>query len=294
MRLVHSSDPSASDAEAEEGDLPSAHVVKVRLTIAYDGAGYSGWQIQKVGLGVQQRVEEAFSRLFSKPVRVHGSSRTDTGVHALGMVAHVSVPREEFRMKPAKLMLALNAHLPEDIRIMAASRCSPDFHARFHARGKEYRYSVWNHSSMQPLLRRTAWHVPQALDLEAMKKAARCFVGKHDFKSLAANRNYEMESTTRTLFRCDIKRQGALLTFIIQGDGFLYKMCRGIAGTLVQVGQGKIGVDDVQNILEARDRRVAGMTAPAHGLVLHRVFYGNRKSASSGAPISGMTGGATE
>lgn len=294
MSLVHSSDTPVPDAQAEGGDLPPAHVVKVRLTIAYDGAGYAGWQIQKVGLGVQQRIEEAFSRLFSKPVRVHGSSRTDTGVHALGMVAHVSLPREEFRMKPAKLMLALNAHLPEDIRIMAASRCSPGFHARFHARGKEYRYSVWNHPSMQPLLRRSAWHVPQALDLVAMKKAARHFVGKHDFKSLAANRHYEMESTIRTLFRCDIRRQGPLLTFIIQGDGFLYKMCRGIAGTLVQVGQGKIGVDEVQNILEARDRRVAGMSAPAHGLVLQRVFYGNRKRAFASASTSGITGDATE
>jgi tRNA pseudouridine38-40 synthase len=135
---------------------------------------------------------------------------------------------------------------------------------------------------MNPLLRHQAWHVPLRLDLAAMRSAAKWFPGKHDFKSFAASRNYEMESTVRTLTRCDIKRSGPLLAFIIEGDGFLYKMCRGIVGTLVQVGQGKITPADIGKILNSRDRRVAGMTAPAHGLVLWRVYYsalGNRKAA---------------
>ena len=247
--------------------------LKFKLIIAYDGTHYSGWQVQKSGVGVQQRIEEALQKLFPGVGRIHSSSRTDTGVHALGMVAHVEIARAEFKMAPAKLALAINAHLPEDIRVVSARRCSAKFHARFDAAGKQYRYFVWNHPAMNPLLRRQAWQVPRKLDLSAMRAAAKIFLGKHDFKSLAASRNYEMESTVRTLSRCELKRSGPLLTFIIEGDGFLYKMCRGIVGTLVQVGQGKIAPDEIKKILASKDRRVAGMTAPAHGLVLWRVFY---------------------
>ena len=247
--------------------------LKFKLIIAYDGSRYAGWQVQRSGVGVQQKVEEALGRLFPGAKRLHSSSRTDTGVHALGMVAHVEIPRAEFRMPVAKLALALNAHLPEDIRVLSAARCRADFHARFDASGKQYRYFVWNHVAMNPLLRHQAWHVPKPLDLPAMRAAAKLFHGKHDFKSLAATRNYEMTSTIRNLTRCDIKRNGPLLTFIIEGDGFLYKMCRGIVGTLAQVGQGKIPPEDIKNILDKKDRSAAGMTAPAHGLVLWKVFY---------------------
>lgn len=251
--------------------------LKFKLTIAYDGTGYAGWQVQKTGVGVQQRVEEALGKLFPGVKRIHSSSRTDTGVHALGMVAHVEILRAEFKMPAAKLALAINAHLPEDIRVMSATRCRTEFHARFDATGKQYRYFLWNHPAMNPLLRHQAWQVPLPLDLAAMRSAARLFLGKHDFTSFAATRSYEMESTVRTLTRCNLKRNGPLLTFSIEGDGFLYKMCRGIVGTLVQVGQGKIAVDEIKKILACKDRRAAGMTAPAHGLVLWRVFYGARE-----------------
>jgi tRNA pseudouridine38-40 synthase len=247
--------------------------LKFKLTIAYDGEAYQGWQVQKTGTGVQELVETACGKLFPSVKRVHGSSRTDTGVHALGMVAHVEIPRAEFKMTAPKLALAINAFLPEDIRVVSAVRCAADFHARFNATGKQYRYFVWNDRAMNPLLRRTAWHVPLKLDLAAMRAAAKLIPGKNDFKSFAANRNYEMETTVRTVTRCDFKRSGALLTFTIEGDGFLYKMCRGIVGTLVQVGQGKIPPAEIKNILAHRDRRVAGMTAPAHGLVLWKVYY---------------------
>ena len=253
--------------------------LKFKLTIAYDGTSYAGWQVQKTGVGVQQRMEEALGKLFPGVKRIHSSSRTDTGVHALGMVAHVEIPRVEFKMTAAKLALAINAHLPEDIRVMSAARCRAGFHARFDATGKQYRYLVWNQPTMNPLLRRQAWHVPQKLDLAAMRAAAELFLGKHDFKSFAATRNYEMDSTVRTLTRCDLKRNGPLLTFIIEGDGFLYKMCRGLVGTLVQVGQGKIATSEIKNILPRRDRRGAGMTAPAKGLVLWKVFYSKSRSS---------------
>jgi tRNA pseudouridine38-40 synthase len=248
--------------------------VKFKLTIAYDGTNYAGWQVQKIGLGVQQRVEEALQKIFPSVKRVHSSSRTDTGVHALGMIVHVEIPEAEFKMPVQRLGVAVNANLPEDIRVMAAARCPENFHARFDASGKQYRYYVWNHFAMNPLLRKQAWHVGKPeLNLPAMRDAAKLLIGKHDFKSFAGNRNYEMESTVRTIERCDISKRGRLITITIEADGFLYKMCRGIAGTLVYVGQGKIAVRDVKQILAAKDRSAAGMTAPAHGLVLWKVFY---------------------
>ncbi len=247
--------------------------LKFKLIIAFDGTNYEGWQAQKTGTGVQQKVEESLAELFPGKPRVHSSSRTDAGVHARGMVAYVEIAKAEFKMPARKLVLALNAWLPEDIRVMSARLCRADFHSRFDATGKQYRYLIWNQTAMNPLLRHQAWHVPTPLDLAAMHAAARRFLGKHDFKSFAGARNYEMESTVRTVTRCDIKRNGPLLTFVIEGDGFLYKMCRGMVGTLVQVGQGKISSTNVREILESRDRRVAGMTAPAHGLVLWKVFY---------------------
>ncbi|MGA2541503.1 MAG: tRNA pseudouridine(38-40) synthase TruA [Verrucomicrobiota bacterium] len=252
--------------------------MKFKLTIAFDGTHYAGWQAQKTGVGVQQRIEEALSRIFpgGDISRLHSSSRTDAGVHALGMVAQVEM--RGCRMPASKLALALNAHLPADVRIMAAARCRADFDARFDARGKEYRYFVWNAAAMNPLLRAQAWHVARPLDLAVMRAAAGFFTGQHDFKSLAGTRSYEMKSTVRTLRRCEIKRRGPLLTFVMEGDGFLYKMCRGIVGTLVQAGQGKIAPGDIAEILRRKDRRAAGMTAPAHGLVLWKVNYGRKRS----------------
>lgn len=255
---------------------------KFRLTIAYDGSAYEGWQVQKIGTGVQEKVEAALAKLFPSRPRVHGSSRTDAGVHALGMVAHFEVPRAEAhgRLSPAKLVLAINAWLPEDIRVMAIARARPGFHARFDATGKQYRYAIWNHPAMNPLLLRRAWHVKRPLDLGAMRRAATAFVGTHDFRSFRANPDYDTESTVRTIWRCDVRRSGPSVTVVIEGDGFLYKMCRGIAGTLVQVGEGKIRPDEIPVILQHRDRRVAGMTAPAHGLTLWKVSYERRPAAA--------------
>jgi tRNA pseudouridine38-40 synthase len=255
---------------------PDVDTLKFKLSIAYDGTGYAGWQVQRIGLGVQEKVEAALAKLFPSRPRVHSSSRTDAGVHALGLVAHFEVPRAVFKMTTRKLALALNAHLPEDIRVLSATRAAAKFHARFAATGKQYRYFVWNHPAMNPLLRATAWHVPRPLDVETMRLAAKRFVGRHDFQSFAANPGYAKESTVRRLTRCDVKKSGSLLTFTIEGDGFLYKMCRGIVGTLVQVGLGKFSAGEVKTMLAKRDRRIAGMTAPAQGLVLWKVFYGKR------------------
>jgi tRNA pseudouridine38-40 synthase len=261
-------------------------VLKFKLTIAYDGTAYQGWQVQKIGTGVQEKVEQALAKLFPSHPRLHSSSRTDTGVHALGMVAHLEVPRDECRMDGRKLALAVNAWLPEDIRVLAATRAPREFHARFDTNGKEYRYLVWNAPAMNPLLRHTAWHVTRSLDLRAMRQAAAAFVGKKDFQSFAANPGYAKESTIRTVSRCEIKRSGCLLTFILRADGYLYKMCRGIVGTLVQVGLGKFGSGGIRKMLAGKDRRLAGMSAPAHGLVLWKVFY-RKGGVSSGKSAKG-------
>ena len=251
--------------------------MKFKLVIAYDGTAYEGWQVQKIGTGVQQLVEAALARLFPSAPRLHSSSRTDTGVHALGMVAHFEVPPAEFRMTGRRLLIALNAHLPADIRVMSAARAAAGFHARFGASGKQYRYLVWNHAGMNPLLRQTAWHVPRKLDPRLMRAAAKLFVGKHDFQSFSSNPGYKRQTTIRTLTRCDVQRSGSRYTFVIEGDGFLYKMCRGIVGTIVQAGLGKFPPEEVRTMLAQADRRVAGMTAPAHGLVLWKVFYSGAK-----------------
>jgi tRNA pseudouridine38-40 synthase len=251
-------------------------MLKFKLTLSYDGTAYHGWQAQKSGRGVQDQVEEALAMLFASRPTLASSSRTDTGVHALGLVAHFEVTSEEFKMAPGKLALALNAGLPDDIRVTAAVRVPASFHARFDATGKQYRYQVWNHPAMNPLLRAHAWHVPRPLDLVAMREAAALFVGRHDFRSFTAKRAGVLGDPVRTLTRCDVRRSGSQVTFVIEGEGFLYKMCRGIVGTLAQVGQGKFPAQEVKAMLERQDRRAAGMNAPAHGLILWKVFYPTR------------------
>lgn len=258
--------------------------LKFKLTIAYDGTRYDGWQIQKTGIGIQEKIEEALQKVFQESIRLHGASRTDAGVHARGMVAHFELPAEKFKMPVRKLPLALNAHLPSDIRIMGATRCSPEFHARFSATGKQYRYFIWNYPYLDPLIRHYCWHIPRKLNAAEMKKATGYFIGTHDFKSFAANRNYEVENTIRTIWRCELKRSGHLYTFIIEGDGFLYKMCRGIVGTIAQVGLGKISINQIPEIFEMRDRKAAGMSAPPQGLVLWKVYY-DKKHSPTQVPV---------
>ena len=249
---------------------------KIKLTIAYDGTAYQGWQSQKSGTGVQQIVEAALAGLFAAGPQLVSSSRTDAGVHARGMVAHFELPQEALILPVRRLALAINARLPEDVRVVSALHVPLAFHARFDPIGKQYRYHVWNHQVMNPLRRTQAWHVPRPLDLAAMRAAAALFVGRQDFRSFTANRGGDLKDAVRTLTRCEIRSKGPQVTIIIEGGGFLYKMCRGIVGTLVQIGYGRFPADEVTQMLEMRDRRVAGMNAPAHGLVLWKVFYPKR------------------
>ncbi len=252
--------------------------LKLKLTIAYHGARYKGWQVQKSGITVQQKVEEALKRFFPSVDRVHSSSRTDTGVHARGMVAHVEVQKDEFRIGELKLRLALNAFLPDDVSVTEVKRVPGNFHARFDAAGKQYRYMIWNHPALNPLQREVSWHVPRELDFLRMQEGAKFFIGNHDFRAFAVKREYEMQSTIRVVSNCKLYKKDSMLTCLIEGEGFLYKMCRGIVGTLVEVGLGKLKPVDIRNILKSCDRSQAGMTAPAHGLILWKVMYGKKKA----------------
>ena len=252
--------------------------LKLKLTIAYHGARYKGWQVQKRGITVQQKVEEALKRFFPSVDRVHSSSRTDTGVHARGMVAHVEVQKDEFRIGELKLRLALNSFLPDDVSVTEVKRVPGNFHARFDAAGKQYRYMIWNHPALNPLQREVSWHVPRELDFLRMQEGAKFFIGNHDFRAFAVKREYEMRSTIRVVSNCKLYKKDSMLTCLIEGEGFLYKMCRGIVGTLVEVGLGKLKPVDIRNILKSCDRSQAGMTAPAHGLILWKVMYGKKKA----------------
>lgn len=261
--------------EHNSKESPQADSTRYLIKVSYDGTDYSGWQWQANSVTVQEKIEESIKIIFNTSLRIHGCSRTDTGVHAIGMMAHFDLANNngESPMSAEKLPLALNRILPLDIRIIEAKIVSNSFHARFEAKGKQYRYFIWNNRHANPHLSKSSWHYPQELNLDSMKIASKYLIGRHDFRAFANHHTYEIEDTTRTLHRCSIRKAGPLITLILEGDGFLYKMCRGITGTLVQVGSGKYHPDAIEMMLESKSRSVAGMTAPAHGLFLWKVFY---------------------
>lgn len=241
------------------------------LTIAYDGLPYAGWQRQAGQDTVQERVEQAVQRLAGAPVHVEGAGRTDAGVHALAMAAHVELPRV---WEPRSLLLALNANLPPDIAVQAVRPAPDGFHARFHAIGKRYVYRVLA-SPVRPAIARGYYHwVRRAVDLPAMRAAAATLRGRHDFASFATNPGYVRRyGTVRTLQRIHLVRRRLGFDLCVQGDGFLYNMVRTIAGTLLAVGLGRQPPEWVGEVLAAADRRRAGPTAPAGGLYLLNVLY---------------------
>jgi tRNA pseudouridine38-40 synthase len=192
------------------------------------------------------------------------------------LVAHFDLPEKEVTMPARRLLSSLNALLPADIRILSAARTCASFHARFGATSKQYRYQVWNAPVMNPLLQGRAWHVTYELDLAAMREAASMLRGRHDFRAFTSRRDGMLAESSRTLKRCDIRRSGTLLTFIIEGDGFLYKMCRGIVGTLVKTGRGQMTRAEVEKLLIHPEKNAGRLNAPAHGLILWKVRYSPR------------------
>jgi tRNA pseudouridine38-40 synthase len=249
----------------------SSPLERLRLTIAYDGTGFAGWQSQPNRNGVQDHLETAFQTILDQKVRVHGSGRTDAGVHALGQVAHVDVPAGKF--PPEVWCLALNANLPADVRILACRRVSAAFHARFSAKGKMYRYRIWNNEIFHPLEVGRAWHVPQRLDLDRLTTCAALFWGEHDFASFAANRGKPAETTVRTIHEIKVKQAGQAVSLEFSGNGFLYRMVRMITGSLIQVALGRKTRSWLDQLLDSPGKRKTNHTAPAEGLYLVRVLY---------------------
>ena len=241
------------------------------MTIAYDGTAYSGWQYQENAVGIQQVVEEVLAYLEGAPVRIFGSSRTDAGVHAKGFVGHFELTKP---IPPKNLVRAMNSRLPEAVRILKASYAKPDFDARLSAKGKEYRYQLYQADILPPHLAPYWTFCHRPLDLKAMQKAAKHFVGRHDFLSFAANPNRELDSTVRRIFSFEVKKAGHRYTFIVKGDGFLYKQVRSMVGFLIAVGKGNEKPEAVRELLRDHPARTARVeTAPSRGLFLWRVFY---------------------
>lgn len=242
----------------------------LKLTFAYDGTDFAGWQRQENALAVQQVVEEAFAHFTDgRPPTISGAGRTDSGVHALGQVASVNV---EFAHPASAVMRGLNIRLPPAIRVVGAVDAAPGFHARFHATGKMYRYRIQRAPVLSPFDRLYAWHVPWALDVAAMREAAAALVGRHDFASFQAS-GTKITETHRTLERVEVTEAGNEIQIVVEGDGFLRQMVRIIAGTLVEVGAGQRAAASIREVLAARHRDAAGKTSPPQGLTLVAVRY---------------------
>ncbi len=242
----------------------------LKLTMEYDGTRLYGFQIQKKHRTVQEDLEKAFSKIFQKPIKVSGAGRTDSGVHALAQTAHVKVPD---KMKLNDLQRAINANLSKDIVIKKLEKVKDDFHARYDAKGKVYRYSVWNSRLRTPLQDRTVYHYIMPLNVSKMKAAAKVLIGRHDFKSFQSSGGNKEMSTVRNLTRLSIQKKGALIYFTLEANGFLYNMVRNIVGTLIWVGLEKIDIKELRTILKAKDRKKAGPNVPGKGLCLIRVKY---------------------
>lgn len=245
-------------------------MTRYKLTISYDGAAYAGWQIQPDHLTVQEVLQNAVRQIAGEDVVVHGSGRTDQGVHARQQVAHLDL-RE--RAMPAKLCGGLNAVLPADIRILKVAKAADSFDARRGAISKEYRYFIWNGQTVPPFLRLYRTHIHNPLDTEAMAKAASYLAGRHDFAAFTANPNRAVESTVRHLTELSVKRRGHEIVIIAKSDGFLYKMVRSLAGFLIRVGEGAVPPSEARGILSSRVRTNRVPTAPPHGLFLWNVEY---------------------
>ena len=260
----------------------------IRLTLAYDGTSYVGWQVQPNGPSVQAAVERAILKLTGERVRLYAAGRTDSGVHALGQVANFYL---ESQIPCAGLLHGLQRHLPTDIAVREVREVAPQFHATYSARRKRYRYVIHNHRVPDPFVRRYAWHFGGRLDSEAMHQAAQELVGTHDFRSFESHWPNKA-SSVRTVTEAPVGRYGGwpvwtqgesldqsprpdgdFIWFDIVADGFLYNMVRAIVGTLIKVGRHRWSVEDVRRIVTSLDRAAAGDTAPPQGLYLVRADY---------------------
>ena len=241
----------------------------IKLTIEYDGTGYHGWQSQINAISVQGVLEKALFSLTGEACSLTGASRTDAGVHAFGQTANFFT---DSNIPPSKYFLALNSIIPDDISIVKSEEVPQDFHSRFSAKGKRYKYLIYNMRYPSALMRNRSYHVPLPLNLDYMKEAAGCIIGKRDFSAFQASGS-DAKTSVRTITGLTLEKKDTLIEMNISGDGFLYNMVRIITGTLIEVGLGRIPVNEIPRIIEDGDRRAAGRTAPPEGLYLVEVFY---------------------
>lgn len=244
---------------------------RLQLIVGYDGSPFAGWQSQPNRNGVQDHLERAFAQIAGSPLRVHGAGRTDAGVHALAQSAHVDLANR--KLTPQRWVTALNAMLPPTIRILRCRWVGPDFHARFSARGKVYRYCIYRGPVLPPLDFNRAWHLSAELDNDRIRLAASTFAGTHDFAAFAANRGKPENDTKRTLHAVKVRVAGPRIELEFDGDGFLYKMVRLLVGAVGQCGLGKISREEIADSLITGRKPRSRLVAPAAGLFLVRVRY---------------------
>lgn len=242
---------------------------RIKLTVAYDGTNYCGWQIQPNGITIEEVLNKNLSELFREEIAVIGASRTDAGVHAYGNVA---VFDTESKIPAEKICYAVNQRLPEDIKVMKSEEVAGDFHPRYCDSRKTYEYKILNEHFCIPTMRNYVALYTYPLDEEKMQEMATYFIGTHDFKSFCAAKS-QVSTTVRTITDFFVKRDGNLITLTVTGTGFLYNMVRILAGTLMRAGSGYFKPEDALQILEARDRKAAGPTAAARGLYLRGIQY---------------------
>lgn len=242
---------------------------RIKLTVAYDGTNYCGWQIQPNGVTIEEVLNRALSGLTGEEIRIIGASRTDSGVHARGNVA---VFDSDTSIPPERIAYAVNRHLPEDIVVVRSEEVPADWHPRYRGSMKTYEYRILNADVPDPTRRLTTYFVSYKLDLENMRQAASYLVGRHDFASFC-NIHTDVEDTVRIIHDVQVFTNEDELVIQIRGNGFLYNMVRIIVGTLLRVGRGFYTPEKVKEILEAKDRQTAGVTAPPQGLMLVRIDY---------------------
>ena len=246
---------------------------RIKLVVAYEGTNYCGWQIQPSGITIEEVLNKTLSELLGENIKVTGASRTDSGVHSLGNVAVFDTGT---RIPPEKICYALNQRLPEDIVVQSSCEVAPDFHPRHCYSEKTYEYRILNRKIPIPTLRRDTYFYYRNLDVEKMKRAAAYLVGTHDFKSFCSIHT-AVEDTVRTILSFEVEKSFEDIIIIrVTGTGFLYNMVRIIAGTLISVGIGEREPEDIEKILEAKDRSAAGPTAPAHGLTMIGIEYSEK------------------
>lgn len=250
--------------------IEGENMANYKMIIQYEGTRFNGWQKQgNTKNTIQEKIEAVLSQVSGEAIEITGSGRTDAGAHAYGQVANFHMKNT---LDEGEILSFLNKNLPDDIAVLSVERVSDRFHSRLNAKRKTYIYRIWNSEISSVFDRRLMYTSTEALDIEEMKKAASHFLGIHDFKSFCSNKRYK-KSTVREIYSVEIEKTGDEVCFVFCGNGFLYNMVRIMAGTIVQVGEGKINANQIPSMLEAKDREAAGVTLPAQGLTLVKVEY---------------------